>query len=87
MKRRINILLVMLMLISLAACGNNEKKETKPKKELNGKKLKKSEEDVVSERTKEIDGEKVVVKTLKDGTEVALPEAFSLDDVDIQGFE
>ncbi|WP_348921160.1 hypothetical protein [Enterococcus rotai] len=88
MKTKKNItltLLTLLVAIPLTACGSNGNKEADNKGELKGEKLKKSEDDVVSERTEVIDGEKMTIKTLKDGTEITLPEGINLDDVEMQG--
>lgn len=40
-----------------------------------------TEKDVVSEEEVEVDGEKYVKKTLKDGTVVSLPPGMTLDDL------
>ncbi|OJG74762.1 hypothetical protein RV12_GL002179 [Enterococcus quebecensis] len=74
-------------MVTLTACGAKAEKDTENKGELKGEKIDKKESDVVSERTEEIDGQKVTIKTFKDGTELTLPEGINLDDVDIQGLD
>ncbi|ALS36775.1 putative small lipoprotein YifL [Enterococcus rotai] len=80
-------LLTMLTAATLTACGSKEKKDADNQGELKGEKMKKSEDDVVSERTEEVDGQKMIIKTLKDGSEIALPEGVDLDDVDMQAVD
>lgn len=80
-------LLTLLMTVPLTACGSKDKKAAEPTSELKGKKLDKKESDVVSERTEEVDGQKVTIKTFKDGTEMTVPQGVNLDDMDVQGLE
>ena len=80
-------LLTVLMAAPLTACGSKEKKDADNPGGLKGEKIKKTEDDVVSERTEVIDGQKMVIKTLKDGSEIALPEGTDLGDVEIQGMD
>lgn len=68
-------------ILLLTACqdGNNETK-TEKEAETNNPLAGISEKDVVSEEEVEIEGERMVIKKLKDGTNITLPPGMTIDD-------
>ena len=67
-------LLLLFVVFGLAGCGEKKEATTESSAAKQDNPLEGlSEKDVVSEEETEVDGEKIVIKTLKDGQTIALP--------------
>lgn len=74
-------LLLLFVVFGLAGCGEKKEATTESSAAKQDNPLEGlSEKDVVSEEETEVDGETIVIKTLKDGQTIALPKGMTIDD-------
>lgn len=79
--KKILISLLFFGVIAMTGCSENESTTNSSTTDMADNPLAGlSEKDVVSEEEEDINGEKFVIKTLKDGSSITLPAGMTIDD-------